>query len=229
MPDARAGAAETWDRNASRYERQTRFALRAARRAVALAAPAAEDRVLDIAAGTGLLLDRLREIPDPPRSVLAIDRSAAMLARVRSLRPEWSTLRADARALPLEAGCADVVLIGYLLQLLSARDVEQVLGEAHRVLAAGGRVVTITPHVPRRSTCRLGPQPLDGPAARAAARLGWLGAALLDGPAALAPARLGGLRTHDPRAGLAQAGFALAHASQLRHGYPSLIVLARRR
>ena len=101
-------------------------------------------------------------------------------ARVRPLPAGWSALRADARALPLDADAVDLVLAAYLLQILPAADRARVLLEVRRVLAPGGRVVTITPHVPRRGTSR--------PAA-----------ALMDGLARAAPVRLGGLHTHDPR------------------------------
>jgi len=209
MPDPRAGAAETWDRNADRYARQIRWQLQAARRATALAAATPGDRVLDLATGTGLMLDLLLGRPGPPRSVVAIDRSSAMLARLKPLPQGWRALLADARSPPLDTGAFDLVLVAYLLQLLSANDRTRVLVELRRVLAPGGRVVTITPHVPRRGTCLLG-------------------AALLDAAATVAPARLGGLRAHDPRDELVAAGFDLGHASRLRRGYPSLVVLASR-
>jgi ubiquinone/menaquinone biosynthesis C-methylase UbiE len=208
MGDPRAGAAETWDRNAGRYARQIRWELPAARRAVALAAATASDRVLDLATGTGLMLDLLREHPDPPRGVVAIDHSREMLARMRDLPVGWSVLLADARALPLDSDAVDVVIAAYVLQVLTPADRARVLLEVRRVLAPGGRVVTITPHVPRRGPSR--------PAA-----------ALMDGLARAAPVRLGGLRTHDPRPELRAAGFVVEHASRLHRGYPSLVVLAR--
>lgn len=206
--DDRARAVATWDRHAARYARQVRFELRAARVAADLAAPTAADRVLDVATGSGVMLDVLRERPDPPRSVVAIDSSPAMLALIKPLPQGWSAQRADARALPLATGCVDVVTVGYVLQLLDADDRASVLGEVRRVLTPGGRVVTITPHVPRRGTQRFA-------------------ASVLDGLAALAPDRLGGLRTLDPRADLATAGFCVERARHVHHGYPSLVVLAR--
>src|SRR5215213_295567 len=66
--DRRAAAVQTWERLAARYRVQTRLELRAARVAAALAAPTAGDRVLDVATGSGAMLDALLERPDRPRS-----------------------------------------------------------------------------------------------------------------------------------------------------------------
>ena len=209
-PAARASARETWDRHAARYGRQIRYELRAVWAAAALADAGPGDRVLDVATGTGLMLDVLRVGPAPPRRVLAIDRSPGMLARMSSPPEGWTARVADATVLPLGAGSVDVATVSYLLQLLAPEDRAAVLAELHRVLAPGGRVVTVTPHVARRG-------------------IGRLGAGVLDAVAAVAPARLGGLRTHDPRAELAAAGFTVERGVHLRHGYPSLVVLARRR
>ncbi len=178
-------------------------------RAAALADAGPGDRVLDVATGTGLVLDVLRVRPHPPRQVLAVDRSPGMLAQLASLPEGWTAREADATALPVDDATIDVVTVSHLLHLLDHRTRRGVLQEVHRVLVPGGRVVTITPHVPRQ-------------------RAGRLGAALLDTAATLAPACLGGLRTCDPRADLAAAGLEAQHASQLRHGYPSLVVLAHR-
>lgn len=206
---ARAGAARTWDRNAARYARQTRLELRALWAAAALADPGPEDRVLDVGTGTGLLLDVLRVRPRRPSRVVAVDRSPGMLARVGSLPAGWSAVPGEATALALDDGSADVAFCAYVLHLLDTPTRAAVLAELHRVLVPGGRLVTVTPFA--------------GPG-----RPGRVGKGLLDGAATLLPERLGGLRTHDPREGLAAIGFALRRAVQLRHGYPSLVVLATR-
>lgn len=210
MTPRAASSAATWDANASRYARQTRHELRALWRAAALVDAGPEDRVLDVATGTGLMLDVLRVRPGRPRHVLAVDRSPGMLAQLPQLPPGWTVREADATALPADDGTFDIVTISHLLQLLDEQERRGALREVHRVLAPGGRVVTITPHVPRRGAGRLG-------------------AALLDTAATRSPARLGGLRTCDPRADLEAAGLDVLRGAQLRRGYPSLVVLARRR
>jgi len=209
LVDHRASAAPTWDRHASRYARQTRHELRAVWAAASLAQVRPGDRVVDVATGTGLMLDVLRVRPDPPRRLLAVDRSPGMLARLRPLPAGWEARQADARALPLSSGAIDVATVAYLLHLLPPADRAAVLGELHRVIVPGGRLVTVTVNVARRGASRIA-------------------AGVLDALAGVAPARLGGLRPHDPRAELAEAGFTVEHAAQRRHGYPSLVVLARR-
>lgn len=211
MPSHRASAAPTWDALAARYGRQIRHELRAVWVAAELARVRAEDRVVDVATGSGLMLDVLRVRPDRPHRVLAVDRSAGMLARLGPLPPGWEAAQGDAVALPLADGSVDVATVSYLLQLLGDAERAAALAELHRVLVPGGRVVTVTVHVPRRGlpSC--------------------LAARGLDALAFLSPASLGGLRTHDPRPELAAAGFTVVRAAQRRHGYPSLVVLARRR
>jgi ubiquinone/menaquinone biosynthesis C-methylase UbiE len=208
-PDSRAGAAVTWDRQAARYGRQARWELRSLWTAAALARPDADDAVIDVGTGTGLLLEVLRVRPLVPRRVVAVDRSSGMLAQVPPLPDGWSVVTADAAALPLAGASFDVAVAAYIVQILDRSAQAAVLAELHRVLRPGGRLVTVTPHVPRRGAGRLG-------------------AAMLDGAAAVAPVRLGGLRTDDVRPALARAGFVVERAAQRRHGYPSLIVCARR-
>ncbi len=210
MPSHRASAASTWDALAARYGRQIRHELRAVGVAADLARVRPEDRVVDVATGSGVMLDVLRVRPGRPHRLLAVDRSTGMLARLGPLPPGWEAAQADAVALPLADGSVDVATVSYLLHLLGSAERAAVLAELHRVLVPGGRVVTVTVHVPRRGA-------------------GLLGASGLDALAFLAPAALGGLRTHDPRRELAAAGFTVERAAQRRHGYPSLVVLARRR
>ncbi len=198
----------TWDRNAPRYARQSRLQLRAMGKAASMADAGPQDRVADIGGGTGLLLDVLRVRPRQPSSVVMVDRSPQMLARVGPLPDGWSTLRGDATALPLEPSSADVAFCTYVLHLMDIDTRRAALAELRRVLAPAGRLVTVTPHVP------------TGHAA------GRLGRALLDGAATALPERLGGLRTLDVRGELDGAGFAVRRAAHVRHGYPSLVVLA---
>lgn len=203
--------ATAWDRAAPLYDVQLALERRALDAALEVASPAAGDRVLDLATGTGALLRRLALRPDPPREVLGVDASAAMLARAPALPPTWRLRRVDATQLPLPAGGYDLVCAAYLLHVLDATARRSVLGEVNRVLARGGRLVLVTVTAPPPSVLAV-----------AFAALAALAAWARRGPGILA-----GLRPLDPRPELRAAGFDVMRARRTTRGYPSLVVLAR--
>ncbi len=206
-----ASSRATWDRLAARYGAQERFETAAIDAALRLAAPQPGERLVDLATGTGLLLRRLAARPTRPREAIGVDASPGMLARVGSLPDGWSTLTADARAVPLPDGWADVVTCAYALQLLQPRQRAELLAEARRLLAPrpSSRLVVVTV---------------------------WsegdhLGARLRRGALALVararPQTWGGLCPRDPTADLARAGFAPSQRIVLARGrYPSLVLAA---
>ena len=114
--------------------------------------PAPDERLLDVATGTGAVLRALQGRAVPPRSVTGIDASAAMLAHVGPLPQGWSVGVGDARALPFEDGAFDVVSASYVLHIVD--DLPAVLAEIRRVLRPDGRLVTVTPGVPPRGLAR---------------------------------------------------------------------------
>ncbi len=134
---------------ARHYDSQLWLERRALDAAVELAAPQPEDRVLDLATGTGALLGRLAQRPDRPRRVIGVDASAAMLSRVPALAPGWTLVQADARSLPIADGSVDLVTCAYLIHLLDPDDRRAVLAEIARVLAPRGRVVLVSLLSPR--------------------------------------------------------------------------------
>lgn len=206
-----ASAAVTWDRLARRYGLQERLEATAIDAALRLAAPAPDERLVDLATGTGLLLRRLALRPERPREAIGADRSEGMLARVGPLPVGWSTLLTDARAIALPDGWANMVTCCYLLHLLDPRERSEVLAEARRLLSpdAGGRlvVVTVWPDDSRFAGRRV----------RDALRL----------LARMRAGAWGGLLPLDPTADLADAGFRITRRVLLpRRGYPSLIVAA---
>jgi len=208
-----ASDAATWDRLARRYERQERWETTAIDAALRLAASSPDERLVDLATGTGLLLRRLALRPGRPREAVGVDLSAGMLARVGPLPAGWSTLLGDVRAVPLPAGCADVVTCCYLLHLLGPHERSAVLAEAGRLLTAGSAarlvVVTVWPDDRR----------FAGRRARDALRV----------LARARPGAWGGLRPLDPAADLSAAGFQITRRVLLRRGgYPSLILAATR-
>jgi ubiquinone/menaquinone biosynthesis C-methylase UbiE len=112
-------------------------------RIIERAEPVAEDCVVDLGAGTGLV-----SLAVAPRvhEVAAVDISARMLERlgataaadgVRNLR----TLEADLRILPLEDEWATLVVSNYAFHHLDDAGKELALSEARRVLRPGGRLV----------------------------------------------------------------------------------------
>ena len=198
-----------WDRLSANYDRQLWLERRAVADAVALLSPRADDRCLDVGTGTGEVLRQLARRAPVPGTVIGIDASPGMLARVSALPPGWSVRGGDARHLDLPDASFDAASASYLLHLLGGAELAQVLAEIRRVLRPGGRLVTVTPAIPGRGIAR----PL---------------AIGLDALSRRQPDAYRGLRALDPRPALAQAGFRLEASRWNLRGYPSICVLVRR-
>jgi SAM-dependent methyltransferase len=196
-----------WDRLSSIYDRQLWLERWAIHEALELARATRETALLDAGTGTGAVLRALATRADPPRHVVGIDSSEAMLTRVGPLADGWRLVRADVAALPFDDHSFDTATAVYLLHVLSPATRPAALGELRRVLRQGGRLVTVTPVLPSRA--------LSGP-------LWWA----LGELAELAPSRFGGMRPLDPRPDLVAAGFRLERARIVRGGYYSLCVSA---
>ncbi|MFJ8443056.1 methyltransferase domain-containing protein [Kitasatospora griseola] len=98
--------------------------------------------VLDWGCGPGTDLDALARAVTARGRVLGIDHDPEMVRRAAAL-PHAHVLHADVHRLPLAADSADRVRTDRLLQHLA--DVPRALGEAHRVLRPGGRLVAAEP------------------------------------------------------------------------------------
>ncbi len=112
-------------------------------RIVELAEPQAQDIVVDLGSGTGLL--SLAFAARVAR-VWAIDSSPAMrdYLRVKAASanlPNIESVVASAVSLPLVDGIADLVVSNYCLHELRHADKRRALSEARRVLKPGGRIV----------------------------------------------------------------------------------------
>ena len=112
-------------------------------RILELAAPRADETVVDVGAGTGLLTLALAERVE---RVWAIDISSSMgeYLRAKTASAELSNVEivaATAVSLPLVDDSADLVVSNYCFHHLDDRGKSQALAEAHRVLRSGGRLV----------------------------------------------------------------------------------------
>lgn len=108
-----------------------------------LAAVRADDVVVDLGCGTGLLARRLAA---GARRVVAVDVSGEMLRRLDERAGQdgirnVETVQADLRSLPLPDECATVVVSNYAFHHLDDASKELALSEARRVLVPGGRLV----------------------------------------------------------------------------------------
>lgn len=132
---------------ADRYDFITRFLSygqdrRWKRRLIALAGLEREDRVLDLACGTG---DIVFEAAPRVRQAIGLDVTHRMLQRaalrrsVSGAQPAWVT--GDMLALPFPDGHFSVVTTGYGLR--NVPDLDQALREIRRVLAPGGRLLSL--------------------------------------------------------------------------------------
>ena len=182
------------------YRLQEPLESAAVQTAVSLGQPAADDRALDVATGTGLVLARLARLRQPPRVGVGLDRSGAMLRAARGLPKEYELRQGDARGWPFADDSFDLVFGASLLHLLDEQARRLVVEEVARVLSPGGRVVTVTVWHPQPAVRRL----------------------LEAMPTST------GLRPLDPTGDLEEGGLLTVARRVTFRGYPSLILRAQR-
>src|SRR5687767_833596 len=98
-------------------------------------------RVLDVAAGTGLVSREAAVVAGDPRLVLGVDPSPGMLAEAVRLVPAVRFALGTAEALPVADESADFLSMGYALRHVS--DVAATFREYLRVLRPGGRLCVL--------------------------------------------------------------------------------------
>jgi demethylmenaquinone methyltransferase/2-methoxy-6-polyprenyl-1,4-benzoquinol methylase len=114
-------------------------------------------RILDLATGTAEL-PLLARRAGRPETIVALDRSAAMLARARAKRaanPSVSGIRfvvGDLNALPVADGSFDAVLVGYGLRY--PPDLGGMLAAIYRALRPGGVFLSLDFGLPSRGWYR---------------------------------------------------------------------------
>jgi SAM-dependent methyltransferase len=96
---------------------------------------------VDVGCGEGRLA---RDLKSLGHNVLAVDRSPTMLRHAREADAELDLREADAAALPLEDGEADLVVS--FMSLMNTGDPAAAVREAARVLAPGGRYCVAITH-----------------------------------------------------------------------------------
>ena len=141
---------------ADRYDFITRFLSygqdrRWKQRLIALADLCASDRLLDLACGTG---DILLAATPPARVAVGVDVTFRMLqlAQQRREAANASLITGDMAALPISSGRFTVVTVGYGLR--NVPDLDQALREIHRVLAPGGRLLSLDFNRPSNAIVR---------------------------------------------------------------------------
>jgi demethylmenaquinone methyltransferase / 2-methoxy-6-polyprenyl-1,4-benzoquinol methylase len=128
---------------ADRYDFITRFLSygqdrRWKQRLIALAGIGPTDRVLDLACGTG---DLLFAAAAEARAAVGLDVTHRMLQLARSRNARTPLVTGDMLALPFGESCFDVVTTGYGLR--NVPDLALAIHEIHRVLAPGGRLLSL--------------------------------------------------------------------------------------
>jgi demethylmenaquinone methyltransferase/2-methoxy-6-polyprenyl-1,4-benzoquinol methylase len=116
-----------------------------------------EDRVLDVATGTGMVAEAL--VRRYGCSVVGLDQSEAMLARARArvqrddlLGRKVSLLVGEAEQLPFADGAFDHLTFTYLLRYVD--DPDATLRELARVVSPGGRIASLEFGVPSAPVAR---------------------------------------------------------------------------
>jgi SAM-dependent methyltransferase len=103
--------------------------------------PAPGRLTLDIGCGEGRLARDLKQLG---HRVIAIDRSPSLVAAARGSDTAMDVRLADATALPLDDGCADLAVAFMSLQDID--DMPAAIREAARVLQPGGRLCLAIVH-----------------------------------------------------------------------------------
>jgi len=143
-----AEAARLYDRLAPVYDAWGRLTESRARdRALALADVRDGERILEVAAGTGLAFGELVR-RNPGGRNLGIDISRGMLARARRRLgrlglANYDLALASAIDLPFGDGTFDLLMNNYMFDLIDEQAWPTILAEFRRVLAPGGRLVLV--------------------------------------------------------------------------------------
>jgi ubiquinone/menaquinone biosynthesis C-methylase UbiE len=99
------------------------------------------ERVLEVGAGNGIMAREMLDAVGPAGAVTGLDAAAPMVAMASALCPGASFVEGDAQRLPFRDASFDAATAAQLLCFLPEPD--RALGELHRVLRPGGRIVLL--------------------------------------------------------------------------------------
>jgi len=118
-------------------------------RALNLFAAQRGECVLEIGFGTGHCLVSMADAVGPSGRVHGIDISEGMLRQAREILGRHGfanrveLLCADATSLPYASETMDGIFMSFTVELFDTPEIPELLGECHRVLRPGGRIVVV--------------------------------------------------------------------------------------
>ena len=126
-------------------------------RALELAAIQPNDRVLEVAVGTGAALLEILKRVDAKTVVYGIDLSPRMVGKAKRAAavagfPNVDIRVSDARSLPFDDDFFDVLFNSYMLDLIPLAEIPRVLREFRRVLKTAGRLILVNMTKDRATT-----------------------------------------------------------------------------
>lgn len=142
---------QLFDTSSQDYDRVLKYAFFGTgasyrRRAIERAGLHADMRVLDVACGTGGVLEEaLKTVP--AEQLTGVDPSKGMLSAARKKLPGIVFYEGTAEKLPLEDNSCDLVVMGYALR--HVRTFDEAFSEFFRVLKPGGKVLILELSRPR--------------------------------------------------------------------------------
>lgn len=110
-----------------------------------------DDRLLDIATGTGVVARAAASLTGNAQSVIGVDPSIGMLLAGRE-KARLANVQATSERLPFRDASFDVISIGYALRHFA--DLESVFRECRRVLRPGGKLVILEITAPESRAAR---------------------------------------------------------------------------
>jgi ubiquinone/menaquinone biosynthesis C-methylase UbiE len=172
------------------------------------------ERVLEVAVGPGRAAAELARLVGGDTTLAGVDLSTGMLELAQKhLRSKGignvELRQGDARRLPYPDAGFDLLYNAYMLDLIALADMPAVLGEFHRVLAPGGRLVLLNMSKPTDETTRRERIYAAAPASLALNLGGGCRPVLMEGP-------------------VRAAGFVDVSRTFVGGGFPSEIVVGRK-